>query len=244
MITYFSLLISRPVIVLFSCLLFTTTALCQENTQQKIKVAVPNFPPFTYQENKQITGKGIELAKKVFAKADIQASFQLLPNYGKVVQHVKDGKADIFLLASQNSERDKIAVFTNPLMVNRWQWYLLKSSNLDPQDKSFKSNATISTHFNTNTHKWLQANGYKVQAAMQVNQLPQMLIAKRVDAIFIAEQVFLQAIDDAGIDLGLFKIVTEQEKPFGMYVSNRLADKNLTLVNKINQAIGITVASK
>ncbi|MEW6982313.1 transporter substrate-binding domain-containing protein [Colwelliaceae bacterium 6471] len=216
------------------CLYFATQWVC---AQQTITFAVPNFPPYSYQQNKQVTGEGITLAEQAFAKAKITPNYILLPNYAKVVYQVKENRADGFLLASQNKERDKIAVFSKPLLINRWSWYVLKDSVLTPKQPNFKSQAIVSSHFNSNTHKWLASKGYKVQAAMRLNKLPKMLLTKRVDAVFISERVFKQAVIDEGLNIDLFEQYAEIAKPFGIYISKHYLKLYPDTLTKLNNAI-------
>ena len=205
--------------------------------EQFIDVLVPNFPPYTYKDNNEFQGIGIEQARKIFEQAGITASYQLAPNYGKIVHSVKHGKGDAFLLASQNDERDQIAKFSQPVMVNRWSWYVLNDSQVSPHSSNFKSQARVSTHFNANTHKWLTKHGYDVKPAMGTVNLPEMLLLKRVDAVFIAELVFEQALAKNNISPTLFKKYVEVEKDFCIYVSNTYLNKFPETLTKINKAI-------
>jgi len=211
------------------------------SASDNLTVLVPNFPPYTFDNNNQISGIGIELANKVFKQAGVNVYYRILPNYAKALYELEQGRGDAVLLISKNDERDNIAVFSKPLMFNRWCWYLRKDSQLNPDSDNFKSEAKISSHFKTNTHKWLTDNDYNVQPVMQLDKLPKMLIKARVDAVFIAELVFEEAMKRDNIALDQFNKVVEIEKPFGIYISkNYLAEKPQTL-QKINQAIDTVI---
>lgn len=205
--------------------------------QPQLTVIVPDFPPYTLKHNDQFSGIGIELADKVFKQAGIIVNYRISPNYAKALYEVEQGRGDAILLASQSDERDHIAVFTKPLIVNRWCWYLLNDSELSPHDIDFKQKAKISSHFKANTHKWLIANGYAVEPTMKINKLPQMLIRARVDAVFIAELVFEEAMRQDKLNLSRFKKYIEIEKPFGIYLSKNYLAKHPETLKKVNQAI-------
>ena len=207
------------------------------NTAKELTILVPNFPPYTFLQDNSVKGIGIDLATKIFTTAGLSVNFQLMPNYGKVVYNVAQNKGDGFLLASQNQERDKIAAFTKPLLINRWCWFTLKQTEIVPDSIAFKKQAKVSTHFNTNTHKWLDAQNYSVEAVMDVKVLPEMLIKKRVDAVFIAELVFEQALAENGYSMDLFDKFIEVEKPFGIYISHSYLKENPETINQLNQAI-------
>ncbi|WP_440874740.1 substrate-binding periplasmic protein [Thalassotalea sp. PLHSN55] len=212
--------------------------------QQSIVVLVPNFPPYTEKKSDKIVGIGIELANQVFEKAGIAVNYHIYPNYAKVVDEIKRDKGSAFLLASQNAERDKIAVFSEPLFINRWCWYTLKNSSLTPLQEHFKLRAKVSTHFNANTHKWLISNDYFVQPVMETKKLPEMLARRYIDAAFIAELVFEDAIKEAGIAPNKFKKFVELEKDFGIYISKRYLAKYPETLIKVNQAIADIMSKK
>ena len=221
------------------CLLFMI--LTEARAQPQLTVIVPNFPPYTLKNNDQISGIGIELADKIFKQAGITVRYRIAPNYAKALHELEQGRADALLLASQNDERDNLAVFTKPLMINRWCWYLLNDSQLHPHDSNFKRDAKISSHFKSNTHKWLIANGYSVQPARQTNKLPQMLMRSRVDAVFLAELVFEAAMKQDKLNISQFKKHIEKEKPFGIYLSKNYLTKYPATLKSINKAITETI---
>lgn len=232
-----SKLLARYTCALVALLFFSAA------TAQQLHIVVPNFPPYTYSEDNQIKGLGIELAQKIFADAGMDVRFTIEPNYAKTVHTIKSGQGDGFLLASQNGERDRFARFSNPLVINRWVWYTLADSTLQPTDKAFKQQALISTHFNTNTHKWLIKNDYKVEAAMDLPMLPEMLVRERVDAVFIAELVFDQALAESNLDPKLFKKHIEIEKPFGIYISKQYLKRHPDTLERINKSIEEVLSS-
>lgn len=202
-----------------------------------LTIVTPNFPPYTLKNDSQISGIGIDLANKVFKQAGINVHYRMFPNYAKALYEIEQGRGDAILLASRNDERDNIAVFTKPLMINRWCWYLINDAKLTPYDKDFKTEAKISSPFKSNTHKWLIANDYAVEPTMQVDKLPQMLIKNRVDAVFIAELVFEEAIKQSNLELSQFTKYIEAKKPFGIYISKAYLAKHPKVLTKVNQAI-------
>lgn len=156
------------------------------NAQQEITILIPNFPPYTQKVNQQASGIGIDLANAIFKQIGIKVHYRILPNYAKVLHELEQARGDAFLLASQNDERDKIAVFTEPLLINRWCWFVLNNAELTPMHKDFKKKAKVSSYFHSNTHKWLMNNHYDVAPVMENTKLPAMLIRSRIDAVFIA----------------------------------------------------------
>ena len=139
-------------------------------------------------------------------------------------------------LASQNAERDAIAVFTQPLVINKWSWFMLKKSKVDLNSETFKLQAVIGTLKGTNTYKWLKTNGYRnVASPVDASSLVSMLKSHRIDAAFLADAVFEYGLDKK--ELSQFKKVLEVEKAFGMYISHDYLKKHPSTLAQINRSI-------
>ena len=192
-----------------------------------MSLASPHFPPYTYEHNQEIVGIGPDLIKRVLSNAKIPYKIIMVEDYGAGVHVVKTKLADGMFLASQNSERDAIATFTKPLIINKWSWFMLKDSKVDLKSESFKQQAGIGTIKGTNTFKWLKKNGYTI-------------LAQPLDAFsFVAEAVFEHELDEQ--ELSQFKKVVEVEKPFGMYISFEYLKSHPDSLEKINRSIVETI---
>nr|WP_289847724.1 transporter substrate-binding domain-containing protein [Pseudoalteromonas sp. C2R02] len=219
--------------IIFTFLLFSPIL----NAVEPIRFVVPNFPPYMYQKNGELTGEGVSRVSKILKKAAIPFSFKLTTDYDRAIYEVKSGYSDGFFLASQNGERDKIAVFTKPVMQNAWCWFLLRTSNLDPDSAKFKL-ANVGTILNTNTHKWLSKHKFvSVSGVLEPDTLLKMLSKGRLDAIFLSEAVFLEAIDKLGHSRSYYKTVVQKVRPFGMYLSKGYLAQNPEALETINKAI-------
>ena len=205
--------------------------------QSELIFHVPDFPPYTFEKDNKIQGIGIELVDRILKEAGIQYSLKLVPNYGIAVQDVKTGSSDGFFLASQNAERDKIAVFSNLGVINRWCWFLPAISTLNPKDAIFKTKARVGTFLNTHTHKWLMENGYSVTGSPKIDSLLEMLRISRINVIFLDEAVFLESISKAGEKPESYKKVVQSETHFGIYISKDYLSKNPGVMEKISAAI-------
>lgn len=217
------------------CICLIATSLYAGDT---IHLVVPNFPPYTYQENENVQGIGVEHIKDIFHSISTPFTIRLVPNYGRAVSEVREGKADGFFLASQNSERDSIAQFSEPVVVNNWCWFTPKGSSIDVYSTQFKKEAKIATPLNSNTHQWLKENGYRIPFPVNNTDLYIKLIKrKKVDAIFIAEKVFLLQLAKEKTPVTTYSKKIEVSRDFGIYISHKTLEKNPQLMNKINSAI-------
>ena len=206
--------------------------------QNTIRFRVPDFPPYQYQSGDQFEGIGVDLIKKVMKEAKIGYSLSAASDYGAAVESLRNGTADGFFLASQNTERDEIAVFSATLLLNNWCWFLEANSLLKPSDPSFKSKATVGTYIHSNTHKWLQKNGYRVQPQESVEALPgHLLVSKKVNAVFLAEFAFVEAARKGGFAGSRYTKIVQEIKPFGLYLSKKYLSENPGIMERINAAI-------
>jgi len=204
----------------------------------EIRFAVPDFPPYMLEKGGRVQGLGVDAVSKIMKEINTPYSMTI-SNYGRAVQEVKSGKADGFFLATKNAERDAIAVLSDTVMLNRWCWFLPAGSTFDPKSPSFKEKAKIGTQLNSNTHKWLTDKGYKVIGTpAHAEQLPNLLLkANNVDAVFLAEAVFTDAAQKSGFSDEKYKVVLQEEKPFGIYISKTYLANNPGFMEKLNGAI-------
>ncbi len=203
-----------------------------------INLVAPEFPPYTYLEDNEATGIGVKLIKQLLKNSPYQYTITIVKDYGLAVFLLKKGKADALFLASQNNERDAIAIFSKPLLMNRWSWYFNPDAKLNPNSTSFKRDAGVGTILHTNTHKWLKKNRYHVigqpTSPLALNK---MLANHRIDAAFVAEAVFENAIPyDQHTQ---YQKIIAVEKPFGIYVSNKLNQQQPDFLQYINEQIAL-----
>ncbi|KGJ88190.1 substrate-binding periplasmic protein [Colwellia psychrerythraea] len=201
-----------------------------------ISLVSPYFPPYTYEQKQEVIGIGPEFIKRIFANINIRYKITMVADYGAAVHVMKENLADGMFLASQNAERDAIAQFSQPLMINKWSWFILKDSEIDVRSEVFKSQAGIGTIKGTNTSKWLKQNAYSVIAQpTNAGVLIAMLKSHRIDAAFVADAVFEHELDVK--ELSKFTKVVEVKKPFGIYISHYYLKKHPDLLEQINSSI-------
>lgn len=200
---------------------------------------VPDFPPYTQLDSEgSPSGIGTDAVKQVLYAMDVSYTITVSSNHGRALQEVRKQQSDGFFMASQNSERDTYAEFSEPLMSNRWVWIIRQENgrNFTPYDSTFKKQSTVASLLNTNTHRWLKVNGYpSIHAATSVTELKDKLDSGAVTAILIAEMTFLDTVSETDD----YEIILEQEKAFGMYISKHFLSNNPGFMSKLNQAIRV-----
>lgn len=198
---------------------------------------VPNFPPYTQLDSDGLpSGIGTDAVTQILDSMSIHYTITTSSNHGRALQELRKQQSDGFFMASQNSERDTYAEFSEPLMFNRWVWVVRQENahSFDPNDSGFKQLSTVASLLNTNTHRWLTNNDYQsIYAAATVNELKDQLDSGVVTAILIAEMTFLDTVPETGN----YEIVLNQEKAFGLYISKHFLANNPDFMSELNQAI-------
>ncbi|MFO6424326.1 substrate-binding periplasmic protein [Motilimonas sp. KMU-193] len=204
-----------------------------------LRLAVPQFPPYTSFENGQFSGIGVELVSQAFTQLDQPYQLISVPNYARALAELRRGRIDGFFLASENEQRNRLAVFSEPLMVNRWLWFMRHDDLRDPASESFKQQAQVASLLGSNTSVWLFANDYKVLTkAVDIDELPPLLLTlKRIDAVFLAEKVFKQELLLQGFADADYRQVEQSSKPFGIYISKSYLAHRPDFMAKLNEAI-------
>jgi len=221
----------------------TSTSYGADTFSTPLKFVVPDFPPFTYKLNGQLSGVGVDKIKKIMALSHINYTVQIVKDYKVAMLLMQQGKVDGIFLASENKERSDIATFSKPIMINRWCWYFKAGSGLTPLKRRFKRNAKVGTILNTNTQQWLQQNDYSIVGKPNnATALNKMLLANRVNAVFVAEAAFETILSKD--QYYLYHKMIEVEKPFGLYISNTYIDIHPHVITKINEAITQLITQK
>ncbi|MGF1696448.1 transporter substrate-binding domain-containing protein [Vibrio lamellibrachiae] len=222
-----------PFIGLCTAVLFSFSSSAQYN----MHFFVPDFPPYTTVNSEGVpVGIGIDKMDLVLDSIDVKYSIEVGSNHGRALKELRRGRSDGFYMASKNDERDRYAVFSESLMINRWVWVVLMegSENLRPKSLAFKTDAKVMSLLNTNTSYWLLRNEYKaLPPAADIKSLVTALDEKQVDAIFVAEVVFSHLAEGSN----KYKIILEKEKEFGIYVSNDFVEENPMFMFELNSAI-------
>ncbi|MCG9677190.1 MULTISPECIES: substrate-binding periplasmic protein [Vibrio] len=198
---------------------------------------LPDFPPYTMVNDQgQPDGIGLEKVLPILSSIGVNYTVTVSSNHGRALSELRKERSDGFFMASKNEERDKYAVFSEPVMINRWVWVVRTEdmNGFDPHSDTFKANAKVASLLNTNTSYWLKNQGYQISPpATNPSGLVEKLDNKEIDAFLVAEVVFLHDV----IDLEGYGVVLEEEKAFGLYISKRFLEQHPEFMEKLNTAI-------
>lgn len=204
-----------------------------------LRLAMPDYPPYTYMLQNEYAGLGYELFKRVMESTDIPYLIYPVPNYGRAFQDTLLEKTDGFFLASQNPQRDVIARFSIPITKSIWTWVTYVHSDLDPMNSdSFRKKARVGVQLNSNLHTWLLKEGFRVTGApTNIESLFKLLELNRVNAILLPKAAAMRIIKNSGLDINDFHMETESIKPLGIYISKEYLAEYPDTLKKINKAI-------
>ncbi|MGD9733060.1 MAG: substrate-binding periplasmic protein [Desulfamplus sp.] len=233
---------NKSCLTIFFCLFMSGNYIY---SQELIRFVIPDYPPYTFEKDGKYQGIGVDLIDTVMKEAAIQYSIQIVPNHGRAFENTIQGYADGFFLASENSERNEIAVLSKPLVINKWCWVYPKNSSLvEPSNTKFKEQAKVGTPMNTNLHKWLIENKYAVSSPPNADVLFKMLKSDYINVLFLPDAIAFDLIKKEGDKAENYKIVVHKELPFGIYISKKYLSANPDTMTKINAAIDKVIVNE
>lgn len=198
-----------------------------------------DLPPYSYiNEQGEPDGLAVLPVQCALGKVDIEYSIQFVP-WKRAQNMVQEGSADAFFGASRSAERDAYATFSATIAPQEWRWFLLAENPVDPRSVEFRAHGKVASFVGANMYDWLQQNGYQTGAAPVTNQqLLQMLLAKRIDAILANHLVMAQLLHEAEAETKV-RSVLQLDKPLGVYYSHRALKKlPVDFIERFNAAIG------
>ncbi|WP_411993113.1 hypothetical protein [Agarivorans sp. DSG3-1] len=225
------MLLIRLVAVAF---LFSYSALAED-----LRLVYPHFPPYTKQQ--QPLAAGNFLVEKIMQQLQQGYSTKQVPNYKRALSEVQYGEADGFFFASQNSQRDSVAVFSKSVLYNNWSWFFRYDRYLNPYSRKFKSDAKVASIEGTNTLRWLNTHHYHVVGKQSnVAKLAIMLFdLERIDAAFMSADVFKSSEVHPNLVRGEYIEVVQRSAPFGIYISKAYLEQHPGFMQRLNSAIDV-----
>lgn len=210
---------------------------------QQVHLTSHNLPPYgSFAQDKALltdadfTGIAIEPVRCALKALEIDLDITITP-WKRAQNMVMNASADGFFAASQNTQRDSYAVLSGTIAEQKWQWFYLKDSGINPRSPKFKQRAHIGAFVGSNMLRWLEENDYPVKSRPQnTHQLLKMLLAGRIDAFLANDQVMNELL---AIENNPEKIArqTQIDKPLGVYFRKSLISNFPTFLPAFNRAV-------
>lgn len=206
------------------------------SSPKKLLLATQQWPPYQTYNNNTLDGIAVRVVKCVLEKMNQPYEIKVYP-WKRAQVMVERGKYHGFFAASKNEARDQYAVQSGVIAEQKWNWYVLNDSLLDPGDTSFKKKASVSARAGSNMRKWLEKNGYNIITEPKDTQsLFKILKVKRVDAVLGSELVAKDVIAKFNLS-DKIKIVLNRNKPLGVYFSKKFLSENPKFLEQFNRLI-------
>lgn len=222
---------------LYILIIFAIINFVSQGSLLRLDMAV--YPPYASVSDNQFSGFGYDRVINILEKAGIDYVIYPVPNFGRAFKNISDDVSDGFFLASQNRERDKYAVFSDPVSVSEWTWVARVDSEIEiKKGEYFDDDVKIGVQLNSNLEIWLKSKGYKVYAnPSNVESLIMFLDKKRVDVIFLPKTIFYNILKKEGKYEEDYKTVVERTRNLGIYISDKYLEDNPKTIININKAI-------
>lgn len=140
-------------------------SLCWVSLQSKadtLTLYTEHFPPYSYEQNKQVTGLNTEIVRRSCELAKITCEFQLLPWLRAYEATQKDGNSGLFS-TSRNPLRENIFQWVGPLAHSNAQMYWLKSRSEQPPRSLEEAKKFIVAVARGDVYElYLQSQGFEV----------------------------------------------------------------------------------
>ncbi len=225
---YYTILICSFILLLGSVL--------NTSASEKLLLLTDHRPPFEYMENGKLKGVAAENVIKALDAMQWPYEIKTVP-WKRAQKSVEDGKAHGFFAASKNKKRDSYATLSAIVADQYWNWYVLKSNSLNPENPSFKKKARVGSWDSSNSLKWLKREGYNITASPKLtSQLVRMLKKDRLDAMFGSNFAIEKDLEELKI-MEKIKIFKGLHKPMGVYFSNAFLKRNPTFLELFNKQI-------
>lgn len=192
--------------------------------------------PMEYVANENFKGIAIDVVRCAFDKIDVPLDVVVVP-WARAQYMVKNNDADGFFAASKSDSREQFAQMSVIIASQKWQWYLLKENELNPDSLDFKSKAVVASFIGANMLNWMEEQGYNIRGrSRDTAGLLNLLLKKRVDAVLANNSVMNALIAKQNVE-NKIKSYLNKDKPLGVYFSKVFLAKRPKFLTKFNDAV-------
>jgi len=203
---------------------------------EPITLGVPQLKPFTYLEDGEIKGSVIDPIVEALKQSQTEYTFKFIENYSGLLKATRNNEIDGFFVATKNIERDKIAVFSKPVFIDKYTWFMLNDATYEFGSDEFMYDAKVGAVINTNSFRLATRRGYFV-VGLPSEELAQRFINRNLDAVFATYSSFKYQLDTQGIPSKRYRVINDSKRPFGVYISKHYLRKHPGFMKILNRQI-------
>ena len=190
-----------------------------------VRLATHDQAPYgTYMADKSFDGVAVRVVNCVFKRMNRPVHIEVFP-WERAQKLAEQGGVDGFFPATLKPERLVWAGVSDVIADQKWVWYMLPASKLDPAAPDFKANAKVGAHFGSNRLKTLLEEGYQVVLQPPTDgQLIKGLMAGRTDAVLVGDLAVAEAMKEQNLKPADFRTVVAKDAPLHAYFGKKFLE--------------------
>lgn len=204
---------------------------CTYSVAKDLKVGTGIAPPYQLKIGDSVGGSVVDLVQCVLEKSSVPYSISVYP-WKRNTRYLKSDKLDVVFSLIENSDLDTSAVFSAPLVLEKWYWY--GKNKLNPKKKDM----AISVVSGSNQEAWLKGQGYtKVKPVSSLNSAMKMMSTARVDSLLTDRESALIYSKESGDNLDNYNAKFQRFSELGAYISKAYASTHPDFLANFNKNI-------
>ncbi|WDE05321.1 transporter substrate-binding domain-containing protein [Thalassomonas viridans] len=230
--------LKRLTLMFFPALLWLHSLTAWGIGPDRLLLSTQEWPPYqTYSED-QISGLAISRVKCVLRQ--MEQPYQLtMTNWAKAQLNVQNGVQHGFFITEKTPERDRYAVFSEPMISHHWYWYYSNALTDTSISDINKLKWKVSAKFGSQKWFYLHNNGYDVvKKPRNMKNLLDMLLHNEVDAVLVDELAMQVELKRIGMTANSFRNRRVATKPMGVYFNKQFVSRYPGFLEEFNQAVG------
>lgn len=215
-------------------LLLINTASFAELPKELPPVVLQTYlhPPYQVQSEDGLAGIIPRTMKCIARDLNRPFSIKLQPR-NRNRQLVKLNKIDGFFLSIPDKSLDQYAVPTEPLALERWNFFYLGDKGLPSPSKPYVVGAVLGS----NEEIWLKEKGYSSIAVPNIVSLIKLLIRGRIDYVLIDEGTFNKTAQENDLPITNINSDFVRYVPLIAYFSQKFSQQNPEFVGAFNKSL-------
>lgn len=178
-----------------------------------------SFPqdPYQIMADKGLEGKSIDTMNCIMNKLKKKFEIKIAP-WKRSKSLIKKNKISGFFAVAHSHKIDEIAIFSNPLFLEKWYWFAIK-----PIRRSNIKKERIGAVLGSNTALWLEENGFPRDHLVASEEAAvKMLVNDRLDYVISNSQYMEKELKKQNVPKKIYSLF-EKYTPLGVYFSKKLA---------------------
>lgn len=199
-----------------------------------LRLATQSLPPYQMVSENMMTGIAVERVKCALDAMNISYEF-VMTVWADAQLGTQTGEYDGFFVGSSNSARAEYSVASVPVVSEDLAWYMLQSSNVDPNALSDKLSARYSAKFATSKWQFLHRNGFNVvMRPRDAQTLLNMLIVGDIDVALEYELIFAHFMKARGLSEDQFRKIPFRRQDMSVHFARSYVDANPLFLSRFN----------